>query len=484
MAAFRQGNEEVAPLYLDTNLTGKAAVELARKLYVVLNSRLPARLNEVSDSPEGARDNILKPNQTVVGVINSVNGPFEVIVERVTRGQAPPVWVFSRETLKSVPDAYAEIDLVDVDRFLPDILARPRVFGVRLFAWLFVILILPVFYQALGSLRWLFRPLVALWQRRRGVSGRPVLRHVPGLLRLAIMGIAIRWLLASLQLPLLERQFWATVATLLLVIAVGWALLLLNGYGERYLLRRFSGGGDISSLLRLTRRVADVLVVAACGIATLRYFGFDPTAALAGLGIGGIAVALAAQKTLENVIAGLSLIFDKAVTVGDAIKFGDTEATVDYIGLRSTRLRTVGRTILTVPNGQIASVGIETLSMRDKFWFRHVVGLQYGTTAGQMRSLTDRIQSLLAAHRSVEPGSARVRFFRLGPSSLDIEVVAYLLAVDGGRFLEIQQELLLSIMEAVDASGTAIAFPSQTLYMADRRDADRHGEPAAQHAAP
>jgi MscS family membrane protein len=298
------------------------------------------------------------------------------------------------------------------------------------------------------------------------------------------MGIAIRWLLDVLQLPLLERQFWTSVATLLLIVAVGWALLRLNAYGERYAQRRFTGSGDITSLLRLGRRVSDVLVVAACGIATLRYFGFDPTAALAGLGIGGIAVALAAQKTLENVIAGLSLIFDKAVTVGDAIKFGETEATVDFIGLRSTRLRTVARTMLTVPNGQIASVGIETLSNRDKFWFRHVVGLQYGTTAAQMRSVTERILALLASHRSVEPGSARVRFFRLGPSSLDLEVVAYFLVSDGLRFLEIQEELLLGIMEAVDSSGTAIAFPSQTLYMAEGRETDRLAERAAHPTAP
>ena len=134
-------------------------------------------------------------------------------------------------------------------------------------------------------------------------------------------------------------------------------------------------------MLRLVRRVADVLVVAAGGLVTLHYFGVDPTAALAGLGIGGIAVALAAQKTLENVIGGLSIIFDQAVRVGDFLKLGDTVGTVDSIGLRSTRIRTLDRTILSVPNGQIANVNIETLSARDKFWFHHFVGLRYETTS-------------------------------------------------------------------------------------------------------
>ena len=189
-------------------------------------------------------------------------------------------------------------------------------------------------------------------------------------------------------------------------------------------------------------------------LVALHYFGIDPTAALAGLGIGGIAVALAAQKTLENVIGGLSIIFDKAVRVGDFLKLGDTLGTVDSIGLRSTRIRTLDRTILSVPNGQIANANIETLSARDKFWFHHFLGLRYETTAGQMRTVIDGIGAYLAAHPTVDRSEPiRVRFFRFGPFSLDIEVFAYLEASDWEAFLETQQELLLDIMEIVERSG-------------------------------
>jgi MscS family membrane protein len=169
------------------------------------------------------------------------------------------------------------------------------------------------------------------------------------------------------------------------------------------------------------------------------------------------------------VIAGLSFIFDKAVKVGDTLKFGNTVGTVDYIGLRSTRIRTLDRTILSVPNGQIASVGIETLSSRDKYWFHHFVGLQYETTAAQMRAVVDGIKKLLVAHPNVDGGSVQVRFVRLGASSLDVEVTAYIFAADGDRFLAVQQDLLVGMMEIVVASGTAIAFPSQTLHIAEGR---------------
>ena len=425
MSAARSGNDETSPLYLDTSLKGQGAVELARKLYVVLDSRLPARLNELSDRPEGAPDNPLKPDQDIVGTINTANGPFDLVVERIVRGQSTPVWLFSRQTLSSIPEAYDEIDLVTLDRFLPDILAKPRIAGIRLFAWLVLFLVLPICYQLLGALNWLTTPLVAYRRRRSATPAVHADVQVPGLVRLVVLGIGIRWVLGRLDLPLLERQFWSAVAALLLMVAFGWFLLLLNGYAEGYIRRYLATSGEVGSLVRVTRRFADALVVLACGLTTLRYFGFDPTAALAGLGIGGIAVALAAQKTLENVIAGLSLIFDKAVRVGDFLKFGETTGTVDYIGLRSTRIRTLDRTMLSVPNGQIASVGIETLSARDKFWFHHFVGLRYGTTVDEMRSVIDGIHTLLATDRGVDATTVRVRFFRLGSFSLDIEVFAY-----------------------------------------------------------
>jgi MscS family membrane protein len=446
MRVARSEKDEAAPLYLNTNLKGQEAVELAHKLYVVLDSRLPVRLNELSDQREGDPDNPLKPDQDIVGTVNTADGPFDLVVERVTQGQSAPVWLFSRQTLSHIPEAFEEVNLITADRFLPEILAKPRIAGVRLSAWLVLFLILPLCYQLLGTMNWL-----------------------PGLVRLVIIGIAIRWFLGRFDLPLAERQFWSAIAALLLTIAFGWFLLRLNAYGEGYVRRHFATSSETASLVRVGRRFADALVVLACTLGAVRYFGFDPTAALAGLGIGGIAVALAAQKTLENVIAGLSLIFDKAVRVGDSLKFGETVGTVDYIGLRSTRIRTLDRTMLSVPNGQIASVGIETLSERDKFWFHHFVGLRYGTTPDQMRSVIDGINSLLLAHAHVEADTVRVRFQRLGAFSLDIEVFAYFLARDWGQFLEIQQDLLLRIMETVGRSGTAIAFPSQTLHIADRR---------------
>jgi MscS family membrane protein len=209
-----------------------------------------------------------------------------------------------------------------------------------------------------------------------------------------------------------------------------------------------------------------VLIVFGALIVVLRNLGIDPTPALAGLGVGGIAVALAAQKTLENVIAGASLIFDQAVRVGDSLKMGDVQGTIDHIGLRSTRIRTLDRTVVSVPNSQIANTSLERLSDRDKFWFHPIVGLRYETTPKQLHAVLDGITQLLHEQPGIEAESVRVRFFRLASFSLDIEVFAYLVARDWNHFLEIQEQLLFGLSEVVRNAGTSMAFPSQTMYLA------------------
>ena len=146
----------------------------------------------------------------------------------------------------------------------------------------------------------------------------------------------------------------------------------------------------------------------------LHVAGYNVTAVLAGLGVGGIAIAFAAQKTLENLFGGVSIIFDKPIRVGDSCRIGDQSGTVVDIGLRSTRFRTDDRTMLTVPNGQLSVMNLENFGMRDKIRFRHIVSVSIETKADQMRRLLDSLHKLLAEHPMVERSTARVRLVRFG----------------------------------------------------------------------
>lgn len=466
MNAARAGEYDVAAQYLNSNLKGQALADLTNQLYVVLNGRLPVRLHILSDRVEGSLANPLIPDRDVVGSIPTSRGELEIALERVNQRGAGRVWLFARSTLESVPDVYGEVNLFRVDRYLPRFLTY-RLAGVRLLEWLSITVVIPVLYRLLGVLSWVIRPVVLYWRRRRGVSAVSDRVRLHGSIRLLIIAVAVLSMIPNIDMPLRERQVWAAVAGMLFIFGFVWLALLCIDFGEVYVQRRVRELhlGESRALVRLGRRIADVIVIAAGGVATLYFFGVDATAALAGLGIGGIAIALAAQKTLENVIGGFSIVFDKAVRVGDVLRVGTTVGTVEHVGLRSTRIRTLDRTIVIVPNGQIATVDIETISERDKFWFRHNVGVSYRTTAAQMRTIGTGIRELLVRDHRVEANSVRAQFLRLSASSLDIEVVAYVHAAGYEQFLVIQQDLLLRIMEIVEQSGAEIAFPTQTLQI-------------------
>jgi MscS family membrane protein len=467
--AARSGDGEIARHYLNTPLTGDAAKALAHALFVVLDTRLPARLTQVSDAPEGSRANPLAPDEERVGRIDTANGPADIVVERVRRSGTESVWLFSRRTLAIVPGIYDEIEGQRAPRWLPRVLREWRIAGTRLDEWLALLLALPALYIVTILLNRMLTPLVRLIGRRLfpRAGDRPIGSALPVPARLLLVSVTARLSMSLLPLSLLVRQQIANIAAVVSIAALVWLLMLLGGWIEGLLIRRMPSANYSAavSLLRVGRRIADVLLVVAGMLAMLRHFGVDPTPLLAGLGVGGLAVALAAQKTLENVIAGASLIFDQAVRVGDFLRVGTIEGTVEHIGLRSTRIRTMERTLVSVPNGQIANMSLETLSARDKFWFHHVVGLRYETTTAQMRLSLDGVRKMLARRAEVDGTSVRVRFLRLNTFSLDVEAFAYVSARDWAHFLEIQETLLLEIPEIVAAAGTEIAFPSQTMYL-------------------
>jgi MscS family membrane protein len=468
LSAGHKENYELAAQYLHTRLRGKSAAVLAHQLFVVLDRRLPAQLNQLSDKPEGSLPNPLRPDQDLVGTITSVNGNVDILLDRVEIGKGEFRWLFSGTTLESIPGLYDEVKVVSVDNVLPEVMVNTRLAGVALFEWFAALVCIPLLYMFTVLVSRLASPLAGELLRR--LRKRPDLHNpdvVPGPLRLLFMAFVILWTISKVSLPLLARQFWSSTAAVIIIAACVWLFILLNGLVEellrKRLVRRHAGA---ASILRLGRRVIDLLAIFVGMLVGLHHFGVNPTAALAGLGVGGIAVALAAQKTLENVIGGASLIFDRPVRVGDSVKFAEIQGTVEDIGLRSIRIRTMDRTVVSVPNGQIANASLENISIRDKFWFHPSLSLRWETTASQMRSVLDGLNNLLAQQPHIERDSIRVRFLRFGTSSLDVEVFAYFFARDWGHFLEIQQELLLQIMEIVQAAGTQMALQSHVVYPA------------------
>ncbi|MFL6446420.1 MAG: mechanosensitive ion channel family protein [Bryobacteraceae bacterium] len=469
IAAAAQKNSDTAIHYLNTPLRGEAAAALVRQLSVVLNRRLPAKLNEISDRPEGSLSDPKEPGKELIGSIPSDTGDVDIQVERIDRDKAGSIWLFSRNTLAEIPELYAEVASVPTGNRLAQYLVETRIARVSLIQWLAVLAGLPLLHFLGIRLNRVLSRIVGQLLRRAGKTPGQDFEVLPAPVRLLLLAVIIRSAQSTITLPLLARQFWSGIATISIIVGVVWLVMRLNGVFEekiRLRLGRRNSTGALS-ILRFARSAVDASVLFVGLLFLLNRFGVNPAAAITGLGVGGIAVALAAQKTLENVIAGISLISDKAIRVGDFLRIGPTLGTVTDIGLRSTRIRTLDRCIVNVPNGQIANASLENLTLRDQFWFHHILRVTSDTTGTQLRSMLEGITQFLAKRPNVNEPSVHVRFLAFGESSFDVEMFAYFPARDWKDFLRIQEGLLLEIVEMVERAGAKIALPSRMTYVPD-----------------
>jgi MscS family membrane protein len=294
--------------------------------------------------------------------------------------------------------------------------------------------------------------------------------------------------IASPWLPLEARATTAMNDAIAIVttLAVLWTAFRGIDLGRSMLERRSWAVDRPSSrsLLSIGARLAKVTVLVIAGIVALAQLGVSIASLIAGLGIGGLAVALAAQKTLENLFGTLSIGVDQPMREGDFIKLYDFVGTVEQIGLRSTRIRTLDRTIVTIPNGELANQRIESFTARDRLRLATTVGLVYDTTAEQMRKVLVELEAILRGHPKIWPDAVVVRFKEFAASSLDIEIMAWFQTSDWSEFQGIRQDILLAFMAAIERHGSAIAFPTRTIHHVTAPPDTRAPAPSAADPVP
>jgi MscS family membrane protein len=469
LLAANRGNYEQASEYLDVLTTPARGQELAKQLEAVLNGAISANLDHLSRNQEGNLKDGLPQDRDRAAQAKTNSGTHGIFLDRVHRANEPAIWLFSSETIHTIPDIYAEIGEPPLARFFPDPLLNIRVFSLPLWRWVMIVASLAL---AMSLASWVARGLIPLlrpiFRRITGEELDQRITSLKGPIRLILLAIAVR-LLGIFAMSLLGRQFWTNTSGVIAVLGFGWFASqfsnIVSDLTSRKLLRRQMPGK--LAIVALARRLFKILVILVIAIILLRDAGVNVTAMLAGLGVGGVALALAAQKTLENLFGGISLIMREAIRVGDFCKVADQTGTVEDIGLGSTRLRTLDRTLVSVPNAQISQMNLENISLRDKFWLHHTLELRRDTSPDQMRYVLGNIEKLLRSHPKVEPDSARIQFLQFGSSSLDAEIFAYVRGGDYVEFLKLQQDLLLQVMDIVAASGTSIAVPAQMNYSAN-----------------
>jgi MscS family membrane protein len=446
--------------------------EAAAEFRFVLNHGFEGNLDRISRNPAGDPNDGLPADRERVGTAVLSNGErVDLYLARVTQPSGPALWLIASETVLEIPRMYEHAGLPELERRLPRFMTSTNLGGLQLWVPIAMLLLLPALY----ALSWVFlRILLGVARLVLRLRGRSV--SVTRSRSWKALGQPTTFLLTlglhrvispQIGVPLLHRQYYSRTVTVLLLAGVVWWLwhlvdLLTERMRDRLLPYH---PRTAQSIYVLGRRLLKGVAVAIALLAGLASFGVDLTTTLAGLGIGGIALAFASQKTLENVFGGIFVLSDRSIVVGDVCQIGKYVGEVMDVGLRSMQLRTINRTVVYVPNGTLATMEVENLSRRDKFLFNPVVGLRYETTLEQIQRVANDTKAMLTTDSRVENSTLRVRLIRFGAYSLDVEVFAYVMAADYAAFLAVQEELLMRIMGIVKYAGTGLAFPSQTMYV-------------------
>ena len=445
------------------------AISTVRQFEAVLNKRGeidPIRV--INNSPEGNKDDGLSVNFERVGTINLDTSSIPILLELINDGKGSKIWLISEETSKSVIQYLNDNrENYKVDFSTDNNTANSL--GGSLIDWLAMIALAIASY----FMAWLLTILISLvvrsfWKNFKQSKYSQFLRTLLIPLRLVFTVAIVLNLSRILGISIIVRQAFGVVNLILMWTALFifiWLLInALSSFADERLRERqiFSGLSAISFLKNSAKFTLIIIAI----LIIFETLGYNVTAGIAALGVGGIALALGAQKTVENIVGGLSVVFDQPVSVGDFCKFGNTLGTVEKIGMRSTRIRTTARTVVTIPNADFSSQIIENFAKRDMFLFQTTLGLRYETSTNQMRYILVELRNVLYAHPKVDRNPARVRFIGYGSDALNVELYAYILAADWNEFLAVQEDINLRIAEVVESSGSGFAFPSQTVYLA------------------
>jgi len=482
LEAAQAGNSRTAADYLQMSAARRQSQgpDLADKLKVLMD-HTSVSLRRLSTSPEGNPESGTSDQQTV-GNFSYGDADVPVVLVRVADPNFGKIWLFSSETLSKVPELYDNLEAHQVENRLPQSLVRNVFLGMPLWQWLALFAAIPV-ALAIG---WAVVLLLAiprrLWLKLRH---RPNLHSYRGMakpLLLSFSALAHRAIAGYLGLPLLTRFYYYRIIGVLISIGFFWFLLRAASLTmQRLRIHAVSAGRTgAGTLMVLGERLLAALVVIVAILTAVSILGFNLTTVLAGLGIGGIAIAFAAQKTLENLFGGISVLADEVIHVGDYCRFGDRSGTVEDISLRSTRIRTDARTEVSIPNGALATMNIENFTRRDKILFNPALGIRCESTADQLRYLLAEVRRMLYEHPKVESESASIRFANFDNSALRLEISSYVLTRDAVEFAAIREDLLLRIMDIVEKSGSGFAFPSQTVYFSRDSGLDKEKASAAE----
>ncbi|MFC1827158.1 mechanosensitive ion channel domain-containing protein [Thermodesulfobacteriota bacterium] len=444
---------------LPREMRGMKGQELARQLKFIFDRGLWIDLALLSDHPNGYENDGLPSYQDLLGQIETEKKTHTLILQKVPRGDGVSIWKISNGTVAKIPELYELAGYGPYGDFLSSIIPQIEIFGAYLWQWIGVLIIMFFAYIVLIPLNW----LVAFFVNKRKNRSQ-LTQFVGGPLRFFVWVLIISSTKELLS-PTVAMQAIFKSSTLLL-IGFAWVLIRLFDFYVEHLTYKFQGKdktGTIVLLRPLTKVVRGVIIVSVILI-WLDNIGFKVTTLMAGLGVGGIAIALAAQTIFADIIGSVILLVSQPVRVGDFCRFGNTIGTVEEIGLRASKIRTLDNTVVSVPNAEFSRQHLENYTWREKVWFHPKINLPYETTGEQINKITSGIEDMLRNHPEVHDEPIQVYFTEIGDYSHKIEVYSYVTTGDWGEYKKIAHGLNTAIMDIVEKAGARLALPSRKTY--------------------
>jgi len=459
LRAAQRDRYEVAARFLQLTDAARNSEgpRLARQLRAAMDSGYGDTLDFISARPEGNPDDGMAPGEDHAGAIQIGERRVDVVLIRVNDPRAGMIWLISHPTVIRAAALYEFVGFPAIEERLPRALVDRRLLSMPLWQWLAALLFAPV---ALG-LGWLLFSLVGVLFRRYDAANSSVSwkTTVGAPLAALLAMLAHLAFVDALGVPLLYRHYYLRVVSVSFLLALAWLLWRLIDRAALRAVARSQATGEraATSLFLLGKRILKAFLVVAVVLAILSTLGYQMSGVIAGLGLGGVAVALAAQKTIENLLGGVSLVSDEVFRVGDIVKLADKTAVVEDIGLRSTRLRTPERAELSIPNGVLAGLNIENLSRRDCIVMHQSFLLVLDTRPALLRATVERIRALVLNHPRVVAPDSRVRLIGVEDAGHRVEVYAVFRTTDPLEFQALREEVLFELVSAVEAAGTRFA---------------------------
>lgn len=471
--ANRKGNYSEAIHYLDFTTVNQAIrkmpkEDVAKSLSLVLDRALWIDLPTLSDEYLGFVNDGIVGNRDLVGNITLGDKQIPFFIHQVSRDDGVMVWKIAGVSINFLPQLYKKYGDGPIGEVLTEFVPNVKIMGLLLWQWLTLLFMVIVGFIVVWAPTKFIADIIA---KRSHVMSAQVAAILTGPIRMLVLLLLLRAYCPLMNLP---PAIWkATQGNTLLIIAFTWTILAIINIFRNFFVARLlkEERQSVAKLLQPLTTMLKIIIVITAAVVWMENLGFDASAIVAGLGIGGLAFALAAQKSIENLIAAITLYVSAPVKIGNLCKIDKDLGFIEEIGLRYTKVRTLDRSLINISNAVFADLKLENYSERNRIRFKPELVLSYNSTKKQIDNVLSDIKKMLDEHENICDKPCRVRLANYLEHGYSISVMSYVDTTLFAVYAEVSNELNLAIIDILNNNKVKLADLNRGGFAIDQQDA-------------